>query len=348
MCSGDLGVCCDGVSSAETDEACCAGTWQGAGSDCDADDDGDDDNDGDMICDACDNCPDDANIGQEDDDGDGVGDPCDNCIDVSNPRCDLPAGCDCNGDGDTLDVGDAWEGEQCDRDFDGVGDACDNCPDDANFSQADTDADGLGNVCDNCPDDANADQADGDADDVGDVCDNCLIDANPACGDPAGCDCNGDGDAGDPGDAANAEQCDRDGDGVGDVCDICPDDDLNDEDADGICLPDDNCPLTPNPDQQNTDAWSGDTLGDACDDDIDGDTVLNAEDVCDYTTQDLIDLAPYGAMTLVPGHPLNGTSRYDVDWDCDVDAADVNWVDIFDTESSAVDGVAHIEWCPCP
>lgn len=51
-----------------------------------------------------------------------------------------------------------------------------------------------------------------------------------------------------------------------------------DYDADGVPNERDNCPYTYNPNQRNTDA---DTLGDVCDDDIDGDGVSNAVGVVD-------------------------------------------------------------------
>ena len=48
-----------------------------------------------------------------------------------------------------------------------------------------------------------------------------------------------------------------------------------DDDADGVLNHDDNCPDAPNPQQSDTDA---DEIGDACDDDIDGDGVSNDGD----------------------------------------------------------------------
>ncbi len=52
-----------------------------------------------------------------------------------------------------------------------------------------------------------------------------------------------------------------------------------DQDDDGITDSLDNCPLVFNPDQADTD---GDGLGDVCDDD-DGDGVVNASDLCEFT-----------------------------------------------------------------
>jgi hypothetical protein len=59
---------------------------------------------------------------------------------------------------------------------------------------------------------------------------------------------------------ANPDQEDEDDDGDGDICDACPGG--VDEDEDGLCSDEDNCPDVANGDQSDID---GDEVGDACD-----------------------------------------------------------------------------------
>lgn len=94
--------------------------------------------------------------------------------------------------------------------------------------EADRDGDGVVDLQDNCPLTANPDQADLDGDLTGDQCD-----------------------------------ADLDGDGVDNTDDAFPFDpaETDDTDADGIGDNADNCPVTPNPGQEDGD---GDGTGDAC------------------------------------------------------------------------------------
>ena len=96
--------------------------------------------DGDLVPDACDLCPSDADPWNRDCDDDGVGDACDPDDADGDGAPDMADLCPC--------VSDAGLG---DFDLDGVGDACDNCVGDANPGQADADFDGLGDACSTCP-----------------------------------------------------------------------------------------------------------------------------------------------------------------------------------------------------
>ena len=185
-------------------------------------------------------------------------------------------------------------GDACNPDIDGdtVLNATDNCPLVINTDQKDLDKDGLGDVCD--------DDLDGDG--IKNAVDNCPFVQNP---DQKNSDKEMDAlYLSDP--VKYPEFKDVDGDEAGDVCDP-------DIDEDGICDKTvvgsidpctlfsgatDNCPLMPNPDQANsTKTWHdlfvsdpvkyaqhatvvASTLGDLCNPDIDGDTVLNATDNC--------------------------------------------------------------------
>ena len=211
------------------------------------------DTDRDGVGDNGDNCPSDANGDQQDTDEDEVGDVCDD-----------------DDDGDTIaDALDVFNGQDCslkrDCDGDGVNDNEDAFPVDATET-ADTDTDGVGDNGDNCPNNANDDQQDTDEDEVGDVCDDdddgdTIVDALDVFG---GQDC--------------SLKRDCDGDGHNDNVDAFPVDDTEhlDTDTDGVGDNGDNCPNNANDDQQDTDE---DEVGDVCDDDDDGDTIVDALDV---------------------------------------------------------------------
>jgi len=191
------------------------------------------------------------------------------------------------------DLGDTYQSAD-DYDDDGVEDSYDNCPRKPNADQFDSDGDSVGDMCDNCRDTHNLNQWNLDGDALGDLCDpdmdgdnvlnnvdNCLRRHNTSQSD---LDENGEGDACDD---------DLDGDGIKNTHDECPtmpgeivdapdraSECFPDEDGDGV--PDfgmnaDNCLGIYNPEQSNID---NDANGDACDPDMDNDTVLNERDNC--------------------------------------------------------------------
>ncbi|MHB8416628.1 MAG: thrombospondin type 3 repeat-containing protein [Myxococcales bacterium] len=139
-----------------------------------------------------------------------------------------------------------------DQDGDGVLDAVDNCPVVANPSQRDTDGDGIGDACDNCPFIANPDQKDTNGNGIGDLCD-----------------------------------VDQDGDGIKDKIDTSGGKGMSFAPI-PVAQGGDNCPSIPNPTQTITCKAVGPacaaatTLGDACNPDIDGDTIPNSRDNCPY------------------------------------------------------------------
>jgi hypothetical protein len=216
------------------------------------------DGDGDNLPCLTDLCWETTSDNNADADGDGVGDVCDNCVYDPNPTQ-----ADGNGDGD----GDACQPDDTDGDgFRDTGQVIDdNCPSVANPVQRDRDWDGAGDACDNCPLVSNPGQEDADGDGAGDACDCCPSDANVISG------------------------IDADGDRVCEDCDVQPDncDGIPNGPLAGTCTPglaggpcmaNSDCNNLPtlgvcSLDQENFD---GDEYGDACDDDIDGDGILDA------------------------------------------------------------------------
>jgi hypothetical protein len=256
-----------------------------------------------------DGCPD------ADNDGDGNPDGNDRC-----PATDFTAGPDRVADTGDEPLNSLLVPIQTREDYDGISDedGCHDSPtddydldgiiDDIEFAtygtdpvNPDTDGDGTFDGPDNCKLTANADQANFDGDNLGDACD-----------------------------------ADADNDSVSGAADRCAQTPLsqtvdsagcsNDEvdtDADGVCNPgapsvgpancsgSDNCPAAANGTQTDTD---GDGLGNACDPDMDGDTIANASDNCPVTVN--------AGQQDLDSDGLGNVCDEDDDGDGDPDAAD--------------------------
>lgn len=265
------------------------------------------DSDGDGVNNDQDVFPDNAQE-SADTDADGIGNNSDNCPAASNSE---QTDTDSDGIGDACDEATT---PNTDADGDGVNDGVDNCPSVANADQLNTDNDTQGNVCDSDDDGDGASDtqettqgsnpllSDTDGDGDLDGADNCVLVSNAdqlnSDSDSQGNTCDTDDDNDGTPDATDdfpldpEETADTDNDSVGDNGDNCPltsnadqlnsDGDENgnvcdlDDDNDGIADATDNCSLVANEDQLNTD---GDTQGNSCDLDDDNDGLTDAEEV---------------------------------------------------------------------
>ncbi|MCA1807448.1 MAG: thrombospondin type 3 repeat-containing protein, partial [Actinobacteria bacterium] len=136
----------------------------------------------------------------------------------------------------------------------------------------------------------------------------------------------------------SSETIDSDGDGVGDNTDIFPNDatETTDTDGDGVGDNSDNCTLTANANQLNTD---GDTQGDVCDSDDDNDGLSDVEEGVLGTSPLLADTDNDGTNDNVDAFPLDSSETIDSDGDGVGDNADIFPFDATETLDSDGDGI---------
>ncbi len=189
-----------------------------------------------------------------------------------------------------------------DVDGDGIENNHDNCPEVENADQANNDNDFWGDLCDEDDDNdglsdlGEADYGtdptnpDTDSDGVTDLHDCAPLDAEKRTygdcfltvgddGDGNGGDDSGNGDGGNP--TENPEPSpDTDGDGCSDAVEagLGTDPHVVDTDEDGVNDCDDNCPIVPNPGQEQ--GTENINVGEACENDYDGDGIPDNEDNC--------------------------------------------------------------------
>lgn len=225
----------------------------------------------------------------------------------------------------SMDIG-VWFYET-DLDGDGVVDGSDNCPRDSNPLQENYDQDNVGDLCDidddndgvpdvadDCPYGTTQWQSNPSTDHDGDGCQDSsedydddgdgVFDSNDLC--PLG-----------PIGWVSSPEVDVEGDGCADM----------DTDEDGFVDQSDNCPMTYNPLQTDLD---DDQLGDVCDDDEDGDGIQIPQDLCPHdttfwTSSLLNDHDSDGCQDSVNDYNDDADAILDINDDCPI--GHINWGD---------------------